>query len=174
MCVQVTCPQCVSASILYVLGQLPADLCNLDLHKVAQIMDGLSLVCFHKLSWEASRSEAFSPEQDRRPDYLCCFPPAFHLRLLSSVKKPVTHEAHNLEGVIERPPLDSSRSLSLTQSSCGSLFTAGPDAVVCGEKCPVLMLQDWLSGPNKSHLFCMLIYSLLPGMKKKTFPSGSL
>lgn len=36
-----------------------------------------------------------------------------------------------------------------------------------GEKCPVSMLQDWLSVTNKSSLFCMLIYSLLHQMKKK-------
>lgn len=41
------------------------------------------------------------------------------------------------------------------------------DGVVWGEKCPVLMLQDWLSGQNKSYLFCMLIYSLLLQTKKK-------
>lgn len=35
------------------------------------------------------------------------------------------------------------------------------DGVVWGEKCPVFMPLDWLSGQNKSYLFCMLIYSLL-------------
>lgn len=70
------------------------------------------------------------------------------------------HWARNLEGVIERPLFDSSPSLRLTPSSCGSLFTAGPDGVVWGEKCPVLMLRDWLSGPKQ--ILSILHVNLFP------------
>lgn len=79
------------------------------------------------------------------------------------------HWARNLEGVIERPLYDSSPSLRLTPSSCGSLFPAGRMKLF-GEKntlsqcCKIDFRSE-----NKSYLFCMLIYSLLRQKKKNCF-----
>lgn len=92
-------------------------------------------------------------------------------RIIIEWKRPSStlkqHWAHNLEGVIERPLFDSSPSLRLTQSSGGSLFTAGRMESFGEKNALSSCCKIDFRGKTNLYLFCMLIYSLLLEMKKK-------